>query len=83
MVVKIARVYGNIFSVFLLLCVLLYGCCTDGCTLHLGVHRGNTDQWGVMHDGKLAYPGAVECIDRLAEAGKKIVGACRPYCREY
>ncbi|CAM9139410.1 unnamed protein product, partial [Hapterophycus canaliculatus] len=31
------------------------------------------DQWGVMHDGKTAYPGAVDCIDRLSQAGKKIV----------
>lgn len=33
----------------------------------------STDQWGVMHDGKTAYPGAVDCIDRLSQAGKKIV----------
>eukprot|EP00752_Nemacystus_decipiens_P018257 g16382.t1 len=31
------------------------------------------DQWGVMHDGKTAYPGAVDCIDRLKQAGKKVV----------
>ncbi|CAM9988788.1 unnamed protein product [Ectocarpus sp. 6 AP-2014] len=31
------------------------------------------DQWGVMHDGKTPYPGAVDCIDRLSKAGKKIV----------
>eukprot|EP00903_Cladosiphon_okamuranus_P019303 g17743.t1 len=31
------------------------------------------DQWGVMHDGKTAYPGAVECIHRLGQAGKKVV----------
>lgn len=33
----------------------------------------STDQWGVMHDGKTAYPGAVECINRLGQAGKKVV----------
>lgn len=38
------------------------------------VHRfSSADQWGVMHDGKTAYPGAVDCIDRLGQAGKKIV----------
>ncbi|CAM9613576.1 unnamed protein product [Ascophyllum nodosum] len=31
------------------------------------------DQWGVMHDGNTPYPGAVECINHLAAAGKKIV----------
>lgn len=33
----------------------------------------DADQWGVMHDGKTPYPGAVDCIDRLSKAGKKIV----------
>jgi HAD superfamily hydrolase (TIGR01459 family) len=32
------------------------------------------DQWGVLHDGKKAYPGALECIKNLrSERGKKIV----------
>ena len=31
------------------------------------------DQWGVLHDGQNAYPGAVECLRRLAEMGKSIV----------
>jgi HAD superfamily hydrolase (TIGR01459 family) len=31
------------------------------------------DQWGVMHNGKTAYPKAIECMARLAERGKKIV----------
>lgn len=26
-----------------------------------------------MHNGQTAYPGAVECINHLAQAGKKIV----------
>ena len=31
------------------------------------------DQWGVMHDGKTAYPKAIDCMSRLAAMGKKIV----------
>lgn len=31
------------------------------------------DQWGVMHDGKNAYPDAVDCIERLVALGKVIV----------
>lgn len=31
------------------------------------------DQWGVLHDGANAYPGAIEALSALREAGKKIV----------
>lgn len=31
------------------------------------------DQWGVLHDGTRPYPGAVECLRALREAGKRIV----------
>lgn len=31
------------------------------------------DQWGVLHDGQAAYPGAVDCLRRLMAAGKRIV----------
>lgn len=31
------------------------------------------DQWGVMHDGTRPYPGAVECLRELRDAGKRIV----------
>lgn len=31
------------------------------------------DQWGVMHDGQRAYPGAVDCLRRLVAAGKTVV----------
>lgn len=31
------------------------------------------DQWGVLHDGQSAYPGAVACLRQLAEMGKTIV----------
>jgi HAD superfamily hydrolase (TIGR01459 family) len=31
------------------------------------------DQWGVLHDGTRAYPGAVECLERLQRGGKRIV----------
>lgn len=31
------------------------------------------DQWGVLHDGHQAYPGAVDCLRRLREAGMAIV----------
>ncbi|MBI4195212.1 MAG: TIGR01459 family HAD-type hydrolase [Betaproteobacteria bacterium] len=31
------------------------------------------DQWGVLHDGTHAYPGAVACLERLRAAGKRIV----------
>jgi len=28
------------------------------------------DQWGVLHDGRAAYPGAVDCLLRLRDLGK-------------
>ena len=31
------------------------------------------DQFGVLHDGSTALPGAVDCFERLAAAGKKLV----------
>jgi len=31
------------------------------------------DQWGVLHDGTRAYPGAISCLTRLRAAGKRIV----------
>jgi HAD superfamily hydrolase (TIGR01459 family) len=31
------------------------------------------DQFGVLHDGGAAYPGAIEALDTLREAGKRIV----------
>lgn len=31
------------------------------------------DQFGVLHDGSAPYPGAVDALSRLKEAGKKIV----------
>jgi len=31
------------------------------------------DQWGVLHDGTVPYPGAAECLQRLHSAGKRIV----------
>lgn len=31
------------------------------------------DQWGVLHDGVTAYPGARECLARLAALGKRVV----------
>lgn len=31
------------------------------------------DQWGVMHDGSKAHVGAIECMKKLAAAGKKII----------
>lgn len=31
------------------------------------------DQWGVLHDGRTAYPGAVECLARLRALGKYVV----------
>jgi HAD superfamily hydrolase (TIGR01459 family) len=31
------------------------------------------DQWGVLHDGVRAYPGARECLARLAALGKRVV----------
>ncbi len=30
------------------------------------------DLWGVLHDGVTAYPGAVDCLARLAAAGKRL-----------
>jgi HAD superfamily hydrolase (TIGR01459 family) len=31
------------------------------------------DQWGVLHDGVTAYPGARDCLARLAALGKRVV----------
>lgn len=31
------------------------------------------DLWGVLHDGVTPLPGAVDCLTRLSEAGKRIV----------
>jgi len=31
------------------------------------------DMWGVMHDGKTPYPGALETVSRLCDANKKMV----------
>jgi HAD superfamily hydrolase (TIGR01459 family) len=31
------------------------------------------DLWGVVHDGIKTYPGAIECLEKLRAAGKKIV----------
>ena len=31
------------------------------------------DLWGVVHDGVAPYPGAVECLARLREVGKRVV----------
>lgn len=31
------------------------------------------DQFGVLHDGKVAYPEAIETCKRLAEAGRRLV----------
>ena len=31
------------------------------------------DLWGVIHDGVHAYPGAVACLARLREAGRRVV----------
>ncbi|HSK38828.1 MAG TPA: TIGR01459 family HAD-type hydrolase [Arenibaculum sp.] len=30
------------------------------------------DLWGVLHNGQRPYPGAVDCLDRLRAAGKRI-----------
>lgn len=31
------------------------------------------DQWGVLHDGRAVFPGAVECLRRLLVFGKRVV----------
>ena len=31
------------------------------------------DQWGVLHDGKTPYPGALDCLKALRESGKRVV----------
>lgn len=31
------------------------------------------DQWGVLHDGHTAYPGAIDCLRRIRMAGKPVV----------
>ncbi len=30
------------------------------------------DLWGVLHDGERPYPGALECLERLLAAGKRV-----------
>lgn len=44
----------------------------------LGVVAGRYDAficdlWGVLHDGATPYPGAIECMERIRDAGKRIV----------
>lgn len=31
------------------------------------------DQWGVLHDGKHPYDGAIECLDNLNQEGKRLI----------
>ena len=31
------------------------------------------DQWGVLHQGSRPYPGAIDCLARMREAGKHVV----------
>ncbi len=31
------------------------------------------DVWGVLHDGNRAYPGVVECLEKLKKAGKIVI----------
>jgi HAD superfamily hydrolase (TIGR01459 family) len=31
------------------------------------------DMWGVLHDGQYPYPGVVDCLERLKQAGKRLV----------
>jgi len=31
------------------------------------------DQWGILHDGVRPYPGAIECLERLRQARKRVV----------
>jgi HAD superfamily hydrolase (TIGR01459 family) len=31
------------------------------------------DQWGVLHDGRTPYPGAIEALERLRETGARVI----------
>ncbi|TSA11945.1 MAG: TIGR01459 family HAD-type hydrolase [Betaproteobacteria bacterium] len=31
------------------------------------------DQWGVLHQGSRPYPGAIDCLERMRDAGKHVV----------
>lgn len=31
------------------------------------------DQWGILHEGKVIFPAARECVTRLREAGKRVL----------
>lgn len=31
------------------------------------------DQWGVLHDGHRPFPGVLQCLRRLAQAGKRVI----------
>ena len=46
------------------------------CGLHEVVDRYDgfvIDQWGVLHNGVAAYPGAIECLQRLRALDKTVV----------
>ena len=39
---------------------------------HSGLQGVLLDQFGVLHDGKVAYPGAVDAVQRWAQAGVRV-----------
>lgn len=41
------------------------------------------DQFGVLHDGKVAYPGSIEAVKALASAGKKVLIISNSSRRQY
>lgn len=41
------------------------------------------DQFGVLHDGKNAYPDAIEAVSKLARQGRKIVILSNSSRREF
>jgi len=46
----------------------------DGMAALAGQYDGYiVDLWGVVHDGVRPYPGAVDCLQQLQDAGKRVV----------
>ena len=46
---------------------------TGVCALTADFDGYIVDQWGVLHDGSHPYPGAIDCLERLHQTGKRVV----------
>lgn len=60
------------FVIFWMSVLTVYSVLTSGCWFV--VMKGVLlDQFGVLHDGRAPYPGAIDAVKALHEAGLKIV----------